>query len=105
MESGANTRTELSDLLRELEQGASSVRRNATSVKDALYGSSPEPSNDKSPDNPNTAVGVLRMALTNIGRANDELVFLKDSCNLGLKGSQAGQATRDPSMVPVSSRY
>jgi hypothetical protein len=98
----STTTTELSELLRELEQGASSVRRNATSVKDALYGSSPEPANDKSPDNPNTAVGILRIALANIGRANDELVFLKDSCNLTLKG---GQASRDPNIATNASRY
>lgn len=99
-----STRTELSDLLRELEQGASSVRRNATSVKDALYGSSPEPGNDKSPDNPNTAVGVLRMALTNLSRANDELVFLKDSCSLIQKGAAAA-GMRDPNVQTATSRY
>jgi hypothetical protein len=98
-----STTTELSDLLRELQQGASSVRRNATSVKDALYGSSPEPTTDKSPENPNTAVGILRIALANIGRANDELVFLKDSCNLNLKGGE--QVNRDPSMATPTSRY
>jgi len=82
-------RIEMSDLLRELEQGSAAVRRNAVQVRDALYGSTPDSQLDKNQHDSNTAIGVLRQALHEISRANDELVFLRDSCNLAMKGAQA----------------
>lgn len=98
-------RIELSDLLRELEQGSAAVRRNAVQVKDALYGSSPENSVDKSLNDSNSAIGVIRQALHEISRANDELIFLRDSCNLAMKGGQANGASINNASTMASSRY
>ncbi|HEY3768144.1 MAG TPA: hypothetical protein VGN44_05685 [Candidatus Angelobacter sp.] len=98
-------KTELSDLLRELEQGSAAILRNTINVKRSLYGSVPASEANKAMmHDSSTAVGVLRKALNDIGHANDDLVFLRDSCDLNLKGQdQTGDAP--PSEVNRASRY
>lgn len=93
-------RVEMSDLLRELEQGAAAVRRNAVHVKDAIYGSGPEPGSDQNKIQEGTAVAVLRQALHDISRANDELVYLRDSCNMAANKAQSTDAG-----IATGSRY
>ncbi len=95
-------RTELSELLRELEQGSAAVLRNTVNVKGSLYGSVPEVNEKEPMHDTSTAVGVLKVALRNISKANDDLVFLRDSCNLNLKGVGGATSAEEQNRV---SRY
>ena len=83
---------DLSQLVKEIGEASRAVMRNSIQLKDTIYG--PEPATpDGGPKEPPNIVAVLSRALRDLGLANDKLVFMRDSCNIGLVESATNAAT------------